>query len=105
MNEFDVEMALPERPEPATAVRRRRGRPLKMAPDEVLGLIRRLGERGELFRVHLDHPALYARARRQFGSWAGAVQRAGFDPAGTLAEARRRSLATRRNREVRDEDR
>jgi hypothetical protein len=69
-----------------------------MAPDEVLRNIRSLAASGELFRVHLDHPALYARARRQFGSWADAVANAGFDYIGALAEARRRSIATRRSR-------
>jgi hypothetical protein len=78
--------------------RRRRGRPLGMAPEEVLRNIRSLAASGELFRVHLDHPSLYARARRQFGSWADAVANAGFDYLGALAEARRRSIATRRRR-------
>lgn len=76
--------------------RRGRGRPLEMKPDEVLRHIRALAGRGELFRVHLDHPALYARARRQFGSWADAVATAGFDYRGAVAAARRRSIATRR---------
>jgi len=81
-----------------TEGQRRRGRPLGMAPDEVLRNIRSLAASGELFRVHLDHPSLYARARRQFGSWADAVANAGFDYLGALAEARRRSVATRRRR-------
>ena len=85
----------PDRP---TEIPRRRGRPLGMAPDEVLRNIRSLAASGELFRVHLDHPSLYARARRQFGSWADAVANAGFDYLGALAEARRRSVATRRRR-------
>ncbi len=80
---------------------RRRGRPLEMSPEETLSLIRQLAARGELFRVHLFHPALYARARRQFGSWAEAVTRAGADYAGAVESARRRSIATRRTRRAR----
>lgn len=74
---------------------RRRGRPLGMSADEVLAHIRRLAARDEMFRVHLGHPALYARARRLFGSWAEAVTRAGADYAGAVEAARRRSIATR----------
>lgn len=81
---------------PATA--RRRGRPLEMTPQEVLARIRHLAGNGSLFRVHRDHPGLYARARRQFGSWAGAVANAGLDYTGALGAARRRSVATRRGR-------
>lgn len=80
---------------------RRRGRPLEMPPEEVLSRIRHLAARGEMFRVHLDHPALYARARRQFGSWAEAVANAGADYAGAIESARHRSVATRRSRRAR----
>jgi hypothetical protein len=80
---------------------RRRGRPLEMSPDEVLGHIRQLAARGEMFRVHLGHPALYARARRQFGSWAEAVARAGADYAVVVEAARRRAVDTRRSRRSR----
>jgi hypothetical protein len=90
---------------PARASRRRKGRPLEMAPDELLHRIRGLGEQGGLFRVHVDHPALYARARRLFGSWAGALERAGLDHAGALTEARRRSVAARRARDPKVEGR
>ena len=83
---------------PATPARRRRGRPVEMPPEDVLRLIRQLGDRGALFRVHRNHPALYARARREFGSWAGALARAGLDHAHALTEARQRSIATRRAR-------
>jgi hypothetical protein len=75
----------------APAPRRKRGRPLEMAPDEVLRRIREWGERNELFRVHRDQPAFYARARRLFGSWAGALERAGVDHAAVMDSARRRS--------------
>lgn len=59
--------------EPAPGARRR-GRPLEMTPDEVCDEIRRLFalERG-LVAIHRRNPGLYARARRQFGSWAAAV--------------------------------
>jgi hypothetical protein len=99
MTENESTWMMSEPAAPARASRRRKGRPLEMARDEVLRRIRRLGEQGELFRVHLDHPALYARARRQFGSWAGALAQAGLDHAGALAEARRRSVAARRVRD------
>ncbi len=63
----------------------------------VLERIRRLAERPEgLFRVHRTHVDLYARARRQFGSWRQAVQAAGIDYALEVARARQRSLETRR---------
>jgi hypothetical protein len=56
--------------EPATeqsaVPRRKRGRPLEMQPHEVLSRIREMAMRNALFRVHLDAPSLYARARRQF---------------------------------------
>ncbi len=83
---------------PAAPVRRGRGRPLEMAPEEVLRRIAALAAAGGLFRVHHEHPALYARARRLFGTWANALARAGVDPARTLDEARRRSQASRRLR-------
>lgn len=81
-------------PEPVRA--RKRGRPLEMSADEVLRLIRDKQAAGTLFRVHREEPGLYARARRLFGSWAGALQSAGLDHARAMAEARRRSLETRR---------
>jgi len=76
--------------------RRKRGRPLEMQPAEVLHRIHELATQGALFRVHLDHPALYARARRLFGSWAGAVARAGHDHGIAVDHARRRSVESRR---------
>lgn len=78
--------------------RRKRGRPLEMAPNEVLKRIRDLSERGHLFRVHLDTPALYARARRLFGTWAAALGAAGVNHGAAVAAARERSLETRRRR-------
>ena len=75
---------------------RKRGRPLEMQPDELLERIRELRLRGELFRVHRHHPSLYARARRLFGAWSAAVQRAGIRYDDAIEEARRRSLETRR---------
>lgn len=71
-----------------------RGRPARMSRATVLEHIRRLGE-GEagLFRVHRTQGALYARARRQFGSWAAAVQAAGIDYRETLRRARQRGAA------------
>lgn len=75
---------------------RRRGRPLEMSSHEVLRAIRDRFDEGTLFRIHLSQPGLYARARRQFGSWARALAAAGVDHTRALAEARRRSLDTRR---------
>ena len=55
-------------------------------------------DRGQLFRVHLDTPALYARARRLFGTWAAALAAAGLNHRAAVAAARERSLETRRRR-------
>jgi len=78
------------------APRRRRGRPLEMQPEEVLSRIRRLADQDGLFRVHLDQPAFYARARRLFGSWAGALAAAHVDHAAAMNAARRRAHDSRR---------
>jgi len=78
---------------------RRRGRPPKMSAPELLDRIRRLAETREgLFRVHQRFSSLYARARRNFGSWSAAVQAAGLDYSGAMSGARQRSLKTRRRR-------
>jgi len=87
---------------PLRAGSRRRGRPPLASPDEVLEQIHKAAAGGGLFRVHLDRPALYARARRLWGSWAGALLAAGLDYAGTIAESRRRALDTRRRRTAGD---
>lgn len=79
-----------------SAAPRKRGRPLEMQPEQVIEHIRDLSRRGALFRVHRDHPSLYARARRLFGSWSAAVQRAGASYEDTMEQARRRSIETRR---------
>ncbi len=94
---FD-ETSAPERraDENGSIPARRRGRPLEMQPDEVLRRISEMATQGALFRVHLDHPALYARARRLFGSWAEAVARAGHDHGRAVNDARRRSVESRR---------
>lgn len=76
---------------------RRRGRPPKMTAPELLDRIRRLAETREgLFRVHQRFSSLYARARRNFGSWSAAVQAAGLDYRLAMNGARQRSLKTRR---------
>lgn len=77
---------------------RKRGRPLEMQPDEVLLRIRQLSEQHSMFRVHLHQPALYARARRLFGTWARAVSLAGLDHASAVSEARRKAVEARRRR-------
>jgi len=76
---------------------RRIGRPLEMTANEVLQAIReRAAGPGGLFRVHLEAPSLYARARRLFGSWSMAVRQAGVDYEALQSLARVRSLETRR---------
>ena len=76
-----------------------RGRPSLMSAAVVLEKISQLAIRREgLFRVHHTHPGLYARARRQFGSWAAAVRAAGVDYDTALGAARRRSIQARRRR-------
>ncbi len=96
MNLEDTQVQEQAGPDADGAHRRKRGRPLEMQPDEVLRRIQGLAVQGALFRVHLDHPALYARARRLFGSWADAVLRAGHDHQRAVSDARRRSVETRR---------
>src|SRR5262245_63490242 len=83
-------------PESGAAGNRKRGRPLEVSAADVLRKIRAEFERGTLFRMHHAQPALYARARRLFGSWAGALAAAGVDHARAVADARRRSLEDRR---------
>jgi hypothetical protein len=71
-----------------------------MSEREVLELIRRLGRREQgLFRTHRTHPALYARARRFFGSWASAVTAAGLDYRLAIHRARQHSIRARRRHE------
>src|SRR5262245_34217403 len=78
---------------------RRRGRPPKMSAPELLDRIRRLADTREgLFRVHQRFSSLYARARRNFGSWSAAVLAAGLDYGQAMNGARQRSLKTRRRR-------
>lgn len=87
----------PETADRATpAAPRKRGRPLEMSVPEVLQRIRQLHESGALFRVHREQPALYARARRLFGTWGAALSEAGVDPVKAMNDARARSLETRR---------
>lgn len=79
------------------SARRRPGRPLEMTGEQVVGRIRELSAAPDgLFRVHLAAPALYARARRLFGSWGAAVRLAGVDYETLQGVARARSLQTRR---------
>ena len=70
-----------------------------MSPNVVIERIRQLARsEGGLYKIHHAHSGLYARARRQFGSWAEAVQAAGVDYVAALTVARRRSIETRRKR-------
>jgi hypothetical protein len=77
------------------SVRRGRGRPILEPPETVLEKIRRIAREGGLYRIHRTHSSLYARARRQFGSWAAAVRAAGLDYGQAVSMARRRSVETR----------
>jgi hypothetical protein len=79
--------------------RRRPGRPLEMSDSEVLARIRQFAvESRGLFRAHHAQPALYARARRLFGSWSAAVRAAGLDYELALDSARARAAEKRRQR-------
>lgn len=70
-----------------------------MSPEDLIERIRRLETRGVgLFRVHRTHAGLYARARRQFGSWRAAVTAAGLDYGDAMERSRRRSVESRRRR-------
>ena len=93
-------MAIAHEPDLAlsSVSRRKRGRPLEMQPHEVISRIRELSLRNALFRVHLDAPSLYARARRQFGTWASALVAAGVDHNAAVKAARLRSVEHRRGR-------
>jgi hypothetical protein len=82
----------------APAVPRRRGRPPRFTPEHVLEEIRAEAMLGQLFRVHISKPALYARARRLWGTWGAALRAAGLDPRAILEAARQRAIETRRHR-------
>jgi hypothetical protein len=70
-----------------------------MTRDGVMEAIRRLeASQQGLFRVHRLQAALYARARRLFGSWSLAVTAAGLDYRLAIHRARRRALRSRRLR-------
>lgn len=90
-------------PSPVAATTdRKRGRPLEMSRDEVLSRVQRLARRKEgLFRVHLTHSGLYARARRLFGSWSQCVWAAGLNYDDAVHRARGRSIKTRKVRSLR----
>jgi hypothetical protein len=89
-----------------SATESRRGRPLLISREQVLEQIRQLAGRSDgLFRVHRQHPDLYARARRLFGAWSRAVALAGLDYRVAIEAARQRSLRNRRTRAKRIADR
>lgn len=68
-----------------------------MQRSALIDRIRTLAGRPQgLFRIHRTHPVLYARARRQFGSWAAAVGAAGLDYPGAVRVARLRATRSRR---------
>jgi hypothetical protein len=92
-------LAAPDAGARAARSARNRGRPLLMSRAQVLDRIRDLAQQPEgLFRVHHQDTGLYARARRQFGSWEAAVRAAGVDYGTLVQAARRRSLESRRTR-------
>jgi len=65
----------------------------------VAEIIHRLhGQAGGLSRVHHTHPALYAKARRAFGTWREAVAAAGLDYARERRDSLRRGLSLRDQR-------
>ena len=66
---------------------------------QVIETIRGLHQQaGGLSRVHRTHPALYAQARRAFGSWREAVAAAGLDYGHELHQSLRRGLFLRDQR-------
>ena len=88
-----VETLLPEDPETGRTT----------AQDEirthVVATIRDLHHQaGGLSRIHRTHPALYAQARRAFGSWREAVAAAGIDYGHELHQSLRRGLLMRDQR-------
>lgn len=65
----------------------------------VAEIIQRLhGHAGGLSRVHHTHPALYAKARRAFGTWREAVAAAGIDYAQERRDSLKRGLSLRDQR-------
>ncbi len=89
----------PQAPATTPGARRPPGRPALMTREAVLGRIRELSGRDDgLFRAHQRHPALYARARRMFGSWSAAIAAAGLDYVDLVVVARARAVRTRRQR-------
>lgn len=88
----------PSSPSHATS---RRGRPPLASREQVIEQIRAISQEGGLFRVHIEHPALYARARRHHGSWAAALEAAGIRYDSIVADARRRSVDRRRREPAR----
>jgi len=93
-------------PPGASAPRRKPGRPRLMSSEALLDRIRELAARGDgLFRIHRTDGDLYARARRQFGSWAAAVAAAGLDYGSALQRARDQSVRTRRQRKRKQDPR
>ncbi len=65
----------------------------------VTAIIQRLHEQsGGLSRVHHTHPALYAKARRAFGTWREAVAAAGLDYVRERRDSLRRGLSMRDQR-------
>jgi hypothetical protein len=72
--------------------------PRDEARRQVLAAIRELHAAGALARVHHKKPALYAQARRAFGSWREAVATAGIDYARTRDESLKRGLSLRDQR-------
>jgi hypothetical protein len=67
--------------------------------EHVVSVIRELhGQAGGLSRVHRTHPALYAQARRAFGTWRAAVAAAGIDYTHELHQSLRRGLLLRDQR-------
>lgn len=67
--------------------------------EHVIDVIRGLHEQsGGLSRIHRSHPALYAQARRAFGSWREAVAAAGINYDHELNQSLRRGLVLRDQR-------
>ncbi len=73
--------------------------PAASTRDRIRSAIRDLhGRSGGLARIHRTHPALYAQARRAFGSWRAAVAASGLDYDRELEQNLRRGLQLRDRR-------
>jgi hypothetical protein len=82
-------------PAAPTGTERERDRTRRQVLDAIRGLH---GTHGGLSRVHHTHAALYAQARRAFGTWRAAVAAAGIDYHHERSTSLKRGLSMRDQR-------